>query len=111
VQQGEKVGYDETGVVAEDGYIYTIGLGYADGWPRDYHTIAYLGNIHLEQIGRTCMDYLMLFSTENIDESSILTIIGEQKTVQAIAKEQKTIPYEVTTRLSMRLKRKMIYIK
>lgn len=111
VQQGEKVGYDEMGVVAEDGYIYTIGLGYADGWPRDYPTSAYLGDIQLQQIGRTCMDYLMLFSKENIDESSILTIIGEKKTVQMIAREQNTIPYEVTTRFSMRLKRKTIYIK
>ena len=53
VQQGEKVGYDEMGVVAEDGYIYTIGLGYADGWPRNYRTSAYFiinfGNENLEQ--------------------------------------------------------------
>ena len=97
--------------MAEDGYIYTIGLGYADGWPRDYPTSAYLGDIQLQQIGRTCMDYLMLFSKENIDENSILTIIGEKKTVKMIAEEQNTIPYEVTTRLSMRLKRKTIYIK
>lgn len=111
VHQDDKVGYDEVGIVPSDGYIYTIGLGYADGWPRFYHTIAYLGQIKLEQIGRTCMDYLMLFSEENIDEESILTIIGDKHTVIQIAEEQNTIPYEVTSRLSMRLKRKMIYIK
>ena len=48
---------------------------------------------------------------ENIDENSILTIIGEKKTVKMIAEEQNTIPYEVTTRFSMRLKRKKIYKK
>ena len=48
---------------------------------------------------------------ENIDENSILTIIGEKKTVKMIAEEQNTIPYEVTTRFSMRLKRKTIYKK
>ncbi len=105
IRKGATVGYQEKGIAPQDGYIYTIGLGYADGWPRNYQTKAYFGQHTLTQIGYTCMDYLMLFSEENINEDSLLTFIDEEHPAQEIAKEQQTIVYEVVARLSPRLKR------
>lgn len=108
ITKGDTVGYDEKGIAPEDGYVYTIGLGYADGWPRNYVTKGYINDHQLTQIGTTCMDYIMLFSKEDFLESEIITIIGVQHTVNEIAEELNTIPYEITTRLSTRLKRKVI---
>lgn len=105
IQKGMSVGYHENGIAPLDGYIYTIGLGYADGWPRNYQTKAYFGQHTFTQIGYTCMDYLMLFSEENVQEDTILTLIDEDHPVQEIAKEQQTIVYEIVARLSPRLKR------
>lgn len=111
IEKGTHVGYDEKGIIEEDGYLYTLAIGYADGWPRNYHTTAFFQGKKLEQIGLTCMDYLMVFSKESFDEKAIFTLIGKEHTVNEIAQEQGTIPYEVTSRLSTRLKRKVIYKK
>lgn len=111
IKKGELVGYDGKGISPSDGYIYTIGLGYADGWPRNYITKAYIGDEELIQIGNTCMDYLMLFSKINYDESTILSIIDDNHSIENIALEQQTIAYEICSRLSPRLQRKIIYKK
>lgn len=111
IEKGESVGYDGKGIAPDDGYIYTIGLGYADGWSRNYKTKAYVGNDELIQIGNTCMDYLMLFSKTSYDESTILTIIDKHHPIDDIALEQETISYEICAKLSPRLKRKIIYKK
>lgn len=105
VLKGDIVGYDEKGIVPDDGYLYTIPLGYADGWTRNYLTKGYINDHELIQIGLTCMDYLMLFSKDNFSDNEIITIIGNQHTVQDIAHEQNTIAYEITTKLNQRLKR------
>lgn len=105
ISKGTSVGYQEKGIAPQNGYVYTIALGYADGWPRNYQTKAYFGQHTLTQIGNTCMDYLMLFSEESITEDSLFTLIDEDHPAQEIAQEQQTIVYEVVARLSPRLKR------
>lgn len=108
VNKGTPISYDGIEITPEDGYIYTIGLGYGDGWRRNYKTTAYIKNDQLKQIGVTCMDYMMLYSKNNYDENVILSIIDECHSANEIANENNTIVYEITSLLNQRLKRKIL---
>ena len=88
-----------------------MGLGYGDGWNRNYKTTAYVGEHKLTQIGVTCMDYMIFFSVNNYEENTVFTIFDYEHSVLNIAKEQATIPYEIVTKLNSRLKRILIYKK
>ena len=111
VSKGVFVGYAGKGITPDEGYIYTIGLGYADGWPRNFKTKAYVGDKELFQIGQTCMDYMMFFSKENFEENTIFSIIDEKHPIEDIALEQGTISYEICSKLNQRIKKLLIYKK
>lgn len=106
VLKGEFIGYHKKGIAPENGYIYTIPLGYADGWNNKYITLGYIGEI-VEQIGSTCMDQMMFFSTINHQEKEI-EIIGNNLPIDLLCKYNFATPYEVLASLSTRLIRKYI---
>jgi alanine racemase len=57
-------------------------------------------------VGRVCMDMLMVDITHiDCKEGNEVIIFGENPTVIAIAKLLETIPYEVLTSISQRVKR------
>ncbi|MBU3714149.1 MAG: alanine racemase [Ferruginibacter sp.] len=109
IKKGETVGYGRKGKVNRDSVIATVRIGYADGYPR------ILGNgtgkmlIHdqaVPVIGNVCMDMTMLDITdiEAIVGDEVI-VFGKNLSVKTIAEWANTIPYEILTGISQRVKR------
>ncbi|MFZ1529924.1 MAG: bifunctional UDP-N-acetylmuramoyl-tripeptide:D-alanyl-D-alanine ligase/alanine racemase [Ferruginibacter sp.] len=109
VKAGETVGYGRKGTVTKDAVIATVRIGYADGYFRA------LGNGRGKMlvnanfapvIGNVCMDMTMLDIT-GIDaaEGDEVIVFGEWLPVPQLAKWAGTIPYEILTNVSQRVRR------
>ena len=109
VKAGETVGYSRKGIVNEDKRIAIIPIGYADGFDRK------LGNgggevlvngKRAKVIGNVCMDLVMIDVTNvEANEGDSVEIFGDNLTISEVAGWLKTIPYEVLTSVSRRVKR------
>ena len=110
LKKGDTVSYNRKGRVESDALIATIRMGYADGFPRR------LGNgigkvlIRGEMvplIGTVCMDMFMADVTgiPDVKEGDDVIIFGETLPVQSVAQWADTIPYEIMTGISQRVKR------
>ena len=110
LKKGESVGYNRRGVVQQDSVIATVRIGYADGYSRK------LGNGNgkmwvngklVPVIGSICMDMTMIDVTgiTNIHEGDEVIIFGKELPVQHLAEWTGTIPYEIMTSISQRVKR------
>ena len=109
VAKGETVGYSRKGVVDKDSVIAVVRIGYADGYPRllGNGTGKMLLNGQLVPvIGNVCMDMTMLDIT-NVEaaEGDEVIVFGEKLTVSTVAAWAQTIPYEILTNISQRVKR------
>ena len=110
VEKGETVGYGRHGKVDENKIIATVPIGYADGLNRKLSNGAGYFLVNGKPapiIGNVCMDACMLDITniENVKEGDKVIIMGETPSVYQIAKAIDTIPYEVLTSISRRVKR------
>lgn len=109
VKKGETVGYGRVGKVTKDKTIATIAIGYADGLSRKLSNGAghLLVNGKLAPvIGNVCMDMTMLDITGiTAAEGDEVIVFGAHPTVQQIAEAAETIPYEILTGISARVKR------
>lgn len=109
IQKGESVGYGRRFMADKTTKIATIPIGYADGISRHLgNGVGYvmINNHKAPIVGSVCMDMLMVDSTEiDCKEGNEVIIFGENPTVIAIAKLLETIPYEVLTSISQRVKR------
>jgi alanine racemase len=109
IQAGESVGYGRRFVADKLTKIATIPIGYADGisrhWGNDVGFVI-INNKKAPIIGSICMDMLMVNITEiNCKEGDSVTIFGESPTVSYMANQLQTIPYEILTSISQRVKR------
>ena len=107
VSKNESVGYYNLGKISEEGYIYTIPLGYADGWIQSRVTIAYHDN-YLKQVGQTCMDLMMLYSPKYIKENEMIEIISPNLNIFELSRYYNESIYQIVTLLSPRIERKYI---
>jgi Alr-MurF fusion protein len=110
VPKTETIGYNRKGVLKKDSIIATIRIGYADGYTRNLGNGAakVLVNGQLAPtIGNICMDMTMIDITNipNVQEGDYVTLFGETLTVQQLATWSNTIPYEILTNISERVKR------
>jgi alanine racemase len=110
VKAGESVSYNRRGVVKKDSTIATIRIGYADGFSRRLGNG--IGKMWLREklvpvIGSVCMDMTMIDVTdiENVKEGDEVIIFGKELPVQQLAEWAGTIPYEIMTAISQRVKR------
>ena len=113
LQPGETVGYNRKGKLPKGGKIATVKIGYADGYNRK------LGNgvgkmlvagKEVPTIGNICMDMTMLDITGiNVTEGDEVIVFNEKIRVEDIARQLDTIPYEVLTGISQRVKRVYYY--
>lgn len=113
VSRGEYVGYNMRGVTDKDICIATLAIGYADGLNRKLSCGAWSVTINGEKapiVGNISMDTCAVDIT-GIDchEGDMATIFADNKEVNEIAEILGTIPYEVLTSVSSRIKR--IYFK
>jgi Alr-MurF fusion protein len=110
VPTGESVGYNRQGRAEKPMRIATISLGYADGLPRAAGNGRFSVKIHGQNapiIGNICMDMTMVDVTEIAlaragDE---VIVFGETQPVEQLATVLNTIPYEIFTGISARVKR------
>jgi alanine racemase len=109
IQKGESVGYGRRFMADKTTKIATIPIGYADGISRHLgNGVGYVMINHQKApiVGSVCMDMLMVDITHiDCKEGNEVIIFGENPTVIAIAKLLGTIPYEVLTSISQRVKR------
>ncbi len=114
VKAGETVGYGRKGSVNRDSLIATVRIGYADGYSRRLGNGA--GKMFVEGqlvpvIGNICMDMAMIDITDlpSLKEGDQLEIFGKNLPVQVMAGWADTIPYEIMTGISQRVKR--VYVE
>ena len=113
VKQGESIGYNRKYKAEKDTRIATIPVGYADGIPRligNKKGFVGIQNQKVSIVGNICMDMLMV-DLQNIKakEGDEVIIFNGNPTLEEFSGYCQTIPYEVLTSISRRVKR--IYIK
>ena len=113
VKQGESIGYNRKYKAEKDTRIATIPVGYADGIPRligNKKGFVGIQNQKVSIVGNICMDMLMV-DLQNIKakEGNEVIIFNGNPTLEEFSGYCQTIPYEVLTSISRRVKR--IYIK
>jgi alanine racemase len=110
LKSGETVSYNRRGILRRDSLIATVRIGYADGFSRK------LGNgtgKMLVQgklapvIGTVCMDMTMIDVTDikGVKEGDEVIVFGKELPIQDMAAWAGTIPYEIMTGISQRVKR------
>ncbi len=109
IQAGESVGYGRRFMAVKPTKIATIPIGYADGISRLWgNGVGFVTINHQKAtiIGSICMDMLMVDITEiECNEGDSVIIFGESPSVSYMAKQLQTIPYEILTSISQRVKR------
>lgn len=113
VNAGESIGYSRKGVLTRDSIIATVNIGYADGYFRDFgNGVGYMliKGRPAKVIGVVCMDMCMLDVTdiEDVREGDEVIVFGGDLSIDKLAEWADTIPYEILTSVSQRVKR--IYI-
>ncbi|WP_316635114.1 bifunctional UDP-N-acetylmuramoyl-tripeptide:D-alanyl-D-alanine ligase/alanine racemase [uncultured Flavobacterium sp.] len=109
IPNGDSVGYGRRFMAERETRIATIPIGYADGISRLWgNQVGYvlIKNQKAKIVGSVCMDMLMV-DVSHIDckEGDSVIIFGESPTVVEMAEALKTIPYEIMTSISQRVKR------
>ena len=110
LEENETVGYNRTGIATGPLTIATIRIGYADGYPRSLGNGAgkmWLKGCLVPTIGSICMDMTMIDITAvpEVTEGDEILIFGKELPVQQLAHWAQTIPYEILTGVSQRVKR------
>ncbi len=113
VLPGETVGYGRKGKVERESRIAVIPVGYADGYDRrlsngkgrvwvNGHVVPVIGNI--------CMDMTMIDVTgTDVKPGDPVELMGTHISLEQIARWMGTIPYEVLTGISQRVRR--VYVE
>ena len=109
VPAGDTVGYSRKGKIDHDSVIAAIPIGYADGLNRhlgNRHCYCLVNGQKAEYVGNICMDVAMIDVT-GIDcrEGDQVEIFGEHLPVTVLSDITDTIPYEILTGVSNRVKR------
>lgn len=113
VKKGESVGYSRKGLVTRDSEIATLAIGYADGVSRSFGNgaVSFLvKGKKVPTIGNICMDMCMVDVTGlQVREGDEVEVFGPNNPIAPIAEAVNTIPYELLTNVSQRVKR--VYLK
>jgi alanine racemase len=109
IQAGETIGYGRKGKADTPITIATIAIGYADGFSRAFSRGKGKVLIHGQLapvIGNVCMDMTMINVTDlKVQEGDEVIIFGRELPIQQVADSIETIPYEILTNTSERIKR------
>jgi alanine racemase len=109
IPEGESVGYNRKWVAKRPSKIAIIPIGYADGWNRHLgheqgHVL--IAGTEVPIIGSICMDMCFLDVTDvPCAEGDDVIIFGDSDLLQQISRAAGTIPYEILTSVSPRVKR------
>jgi alanine racemase len=105
---GDRVGYNGTHQLTRDSRILTLGVGYADGYPRSLgnRAMVSIAGMMAPVIGRVSMDSITVDVTE-LDEARLAAathaeILGAGYALARMAGDAGTIGYEILTQLGRR---------
>ena len=109
VPKEETVGYSRKGILTRDSVIAAIPIGYADGLNRHLgrgKCYCLVNGQKAPYVGNICMDVAMIDVTDiNCHEGDMVEIFGEHLPVTVLSDVLGTIPYEVLTSVSSRVKK------
>ncbi len=109
LQPSDTIGYGREGKIKAPSCIATIPIGYADGIPRCLGNNK--GNVLLHGktapfIGNICMDMCMIdISDIPAKTGDEVILFGKKHPISKLAKRAGTIPYEIMTGISQRVKK------
>jgi alanine racemase len=111
VPAGAGVGYGLSFTARRPTRIATIGVGYADGWPRHLSNrgAVWIGGVRAPIAGRVSMDSMTIDVTE-VPEAALapgapVELIGPNQGIDQVAADAGTISYEILTQLGRRYAR------
>jgi len=109
VRKGESIGYSRKAVSKVDSVIAIVRIGYADGYPRSLSNgkgKMLVNGSYAPVIGNICMDMTMLDITGlHATEGDEVIVFGKDLSVNTLAEWADTIPYEILTGVSPRVRR------
>ena len=110
---GETIGYGRHGKITKLSRIAVIPIGYADGLRRELgngNACFWVNGKAAPIVGNVCMDLTMIDVTGiDCQEDDTAVLFDDNHPIEIIANACHTIPYEIMTRISQRVKR--IYVK
>ncbi|MEW9797459.1 alanine racemase [Alteromonas sp. CYL-A6] len=113
VPKGETVGYGQAWTASRDSVIATVGIGYADGYPRHCPngTPVMVNGQVAGLAGRVSMDMITIDVTDipDVKPGDRVELWGENILIDEVARHAGTIGYELMTRVSARVPRIVRY--
>lgn len=113
IKPNETIGYGRGGVLPDGGTTATVKIGYADGYNRRFGKgvgkMLLNGKI-VPTVGVICMDMCMLDVTGvDVKTGDEVIVFNDELTIAQLAEQIDTIPYEILTNISQRVKRVYFY--
>lgn len=109
LKKGETIGYSRKGILEKDSRIATIAIGYADGFDRGFGKgvgKVLVNSIACPVVGNVCMDMTMIDVTNaTCEEGDEVIVFNKDLSIKELANTIDTIPYEILTGVSERVKR------
>jgi alanine racemase len=109
VGRDETVGYGRKGRADQQKKIAVVPVGYADGYDRRFSNGGarmWVNGATVPVIGNVCMDMTMIDVTGiEVKEGDLVELMGEHIPLSKLAEWANTIPYEILTGISQRVKR------
>ncbi|MBR2147671.1 MAG: bifunctional UDP-N-acetylmuramoyl-tripeptide:D-alanyl-D-alanine ligase/alanine racemase [Muribaculaceae bacterium] len=106
---GTKLGYGLMGVLERDSRVATVSMGYADGLDRCFgngNVKVWVNGTLCPTVGNICMDACMIDVTDATCEvGDKVEIFGNHNPIEQLSDARGTIPYEILTSISPRVKR------
>jgi Alr-MurF fusion protein len=109
IPAGQTIGYGRKGKASKDMTLATIAIGYADGFSRSFSRgvgAVVVNGKRVPVVGNVCMDMTMIDITGiRASEGDEVIIFGKDLPIGEVAAKINTIPYEILTSTSERVKR------
>jgi Alr-MurF fusion protein len=110
---GDTISYNRSGSLVKDGKIATVRIGYADGYLRAFGKgvgkMLIRGQL-APTVGNITMDMCMLdVSNMEVNEGDEVIVFNDELRIEELARQIGTIPYEILTNISQRVKRVYFY--
>ncbi|MEQ9064094.1 MAG: bifunctional UDP-N-acetylmuramoyl-tripeptide:D-alanyl-D-alanine ligase/alanine racemase [Vicingaceae bacterium] len=114
VKKGESIGYSRGFVAEKDMVTATVPIGYADGLARELGNGNWLLRLNgglAPIVGNVCMDMCMIdiSNIKGVTERDSVVVMNGGEDIYAMAEKRNTIPYEILTSFSERVKRVFYY--
>jgi alanine racemase len=109
LKANESVGYNRSSYTTRESRIGVVPIGYADGLSRllgNGNGKLWVNGQAAPIIGDVCMDMCMIDLTDiSANEGDPVVVFDNKHSIKLVAKDAQTIPYEILTRISRRVKR------